>query len=82
MECSGIPKISSAEFVRRMSTDPNVRRIPWSCSVEVTARCNLNCVQCYINCPLNDADALNGELDTQHMYRSIGLNPDTDHRGI
>jgi radical SAM protein with 4Fe4S-binding SPASM domain len=71
MECVGIPKISSAEFVRRMSGNPNVPRIPWSCSVEVTARCNLNCVQCYINRPLNDSAAVSGELGTQQMYRLL-----------
>jgi radical SAM protein with 4Fe4S-binding SPASM domain len=38
------------------------QRVPISGSIEVTRRCNLNCVHCYNNLPLNDQNARRTEL--------------------
>ncbi len=38
-------------------------RLPWSVSTELTERCNLRCVHCYINRPAGDREAASRELD-------------------
>ena len=38
------------------------KRVPISGSIEVTRRCNLSCVHCYNNLPLNDQEARHAEL--------------------
>jgi radical SAM protein with 4Fe4S-binding SPASM domain len=44
------------------------RRVPLAGSIEVTARCNLRCVHCYINEPLADSQVRNRELSKQEFY--------------
>lgn len=45
------------------------RRIPMDFYLEVTARCNNNCSQCYINLPANDQEARNNELSLSEINR-------------
>ncbi len=62
MECPHIPELSYGEFSKRLHEKVVAKRIPINGSMEVTARCNLNCVHCYINLPANDREAKAKEL--------------------
>lgn len=46
-------------------------RLPLSVSIELTERCNLRCVHCYINRPAGDAGALSHELDLASWERIL-----------
>jgi len=62
MDCPGIPPMGYGEFSQRLHDRVAGRRVPLSGSIEVTARCNLGCVHCYINVPADDREAREREL--------------------
>jgi len=68
MECPYIPVIKYSEFGKRLQEQTKGRRVPLGGSIEVTARCNLHCVQCYINLPVGDSHARKHELSKQELY--------------
>jgi len=68
MECPYIPTIKYSEFGKRLKEQTEGRRVPLSGSIEVTARCNLRCVHCYINEPVADNQVRNRELSKQELY--------------
>ena len=67
MECPHIPIINYGEFSKRVHDRMAGKHIPIKGSIELTARCNLRCVHCYINLPVNDQDALKKELSRQEL---------------
>ena len=48
MECPHIPKISYGEFGKRLREKIAGKRVPLAGSLELTFRCNLKCVHCYL----------------------------------
>jgi radical SAM protein with 4Fe4S-binding SPASM domain len=62
VKCPHMPEISAREFVDRVARKRDGDRIPWMGSMEVTSRCNLRCLHCYINLPVNDTEAQHREL--------------------
>jgi len=70
MECPHVPVVNYGEFSKRFHDNVLLQRIPIDGSIEVTARCNLRCVHCYINLPLNDRAAREREL-TYKEFRNI-----------
>ncbi len=48
MDCVGIPAIGYGTFSKRIHESAVRNRIPVSISVEATAKCNLDCLHCYI----------------------------------
>ena len=48
MECPHIPKISKSEFGKRLRDKLAGKRVPLAGSLELTFRCNLRCVHCYL----------------------------------
>ncbi|OGW45964.1 MAG: hypothetical protein A2Y66_04465 [Nitrospirae bacterium RBG_13_41_22] len=71
MECPHIPLINYGDFSKRFHDKILSRRIPTDGSIEVTARCNLRCVHCYINLPLNDHAAQEKELSYKEFCNII-----------
>lgn len=71
MECPHIPLINYGEFSERFHDKILSQRIPTDGSIEVTARCNLRCVHCYINLPLNDRAAQEKELSYKEFCNII-----------
>ena len=54
MDCVDLAEISDADYLNRLSRQAASAGIPLSASIELTERCNLRCVHCY----LGDQDAL------------------------
>ena len=49
MDCPYIPELSLGEFGERLRERIAGRRIPIKGSMELTFRCNLRCVHCYLS---------------------------------
>jgi radical SAM protein with 4Fe4S-binding SPASM domain len=71
LECPKIPEMTCSEFVACLDKRLDKRRIPWSASMELTARCNLKCAHCYINVPADDQNARKLELTSYEIYHLI-----------
>jgi radical SAM protein with 4Fe4S-binding SPASM domain len=71
MECPHIPIVNYGDFSKRLHDRIADKRIPLTGSIEVTARCNLRCVHCYINLPLNDRAAQEKELTYKEFCNII-----------
>ena len=67
MDCAQLPEIGVSEFVTNLRKKIGNRRIPFAGGVELTARCNLRCVHCYINKSADDGDALRRELTREQL---------------
>ncbi len=48
MDCPHIPQLGYGEFSRRLHTRIIAQRIPIAGSLELTFRCNMRCVHCYV----------------------------------
>ena len=70
MDCPHIPITAYNQFSLRIHDKVARDRIPIGGSVEVTARCNLDCAHCYINAPADDQDARRNELSREE-FRDI-----------
>lgn len=57
----------SADVHQRHTGD----RVPIQVSIEVTRRCPLECLHCYNNLPMSDADARRREMTTQDHFRLL-----------
>jgi len=68
MECPYIPLRKYSDFSNRLNEQTKGKRIPLGGSIEVTARCNLRCVHCYINEPVADSQVRNRELSKQEFF--------------
>lgn len=72
MDCPyNIPSISYGEFSKRLYEDSVKKRIPISGSIELTERCNLKCVHCYINKPPDNRELLNREMSKTEIFNII-----------
>lgn len=71
MECPQIPRLTYSEFGKRLKEATGHRRTPWAGSIELTARCNLKCVHCYISCDAADSEAQRRELSMPELRRIV-----------
>jgi radical SAM protein with 4Fe4S-binding SPASM domain len=71
MECPQIPEIPYTQFGERFYQQVCEKRLPVNGSIELTFRCNLQCVHCYCNVPPNDPTALEGEMKTDEILRIL-----------
>jgi len=69
MECSGLPEIDLSEWDILISRKE--QRNPFSGSFELTDRCNLDCVHCYINQPAGSLSARSSELTTRQAFKVL-----------
>jgi radical SAM protein with 4Fe4S-binding SPASM domain len=61
VDCAGVPEVGLDEWVKAL-LPRHGKRLPLVGSLEVTYRCNLDCVQCYCNLSPNDQEARAREL--------------------
>ena len=71
MECLPIPQMSYSQFGERLNRRVLTERLPISGSIELTFRCNLRCVHCYCNLPMNDPEAIEMELGVDELYQIL-----------
>ena len=64
-----LPEISLADLHRRVGVDR--RRLPLKGTIELTARCNLRCVHCYVRRACDDAEARGRELPPARLVRLL-----------
>ncbi|MFN2291801.1 MAG: hypothetical protein ACK2UC_11465, partial [Anaerolineae bacterium] len=62
MDCLGCPEITLGEWGEELLAQLGGRRYPLGGSFELTERCNLRCLHCYINQPANSREAAAREL--------------------
>lgn len=62
-----IPELSYSEFSRRLHS----KRIPLYGTLETTFRCNLNCVHCYVNEPMDSKEIQSHEMPLERLRRLI-----------
>jgi radical SAM protein with 4Fe4S-binding SPASM domain len=67
MECPHTPVTGYGDFSKRLHDKAVGQRIPLAGSIEVTDRCNLRCVHCYINLPAADRQAQERELTCREL---------------
>lgn len=67
MECPHIPEIRYGEFSKQLYTKVAKQRIPISGTIEITHRCNLDCIHCYCNLPISDKKAAQQELNYEEI---------------
>jgi len=72
LECLHLPELSYMDFTDRLEERLAGRRIPLSGSIELTERCNLRCVHCYINQPVEDIGRQARELTFFEWDRLLG----------
>lgn len=70
MDCPTIPEISLGEWGKQITGSLKGSRFPLGATFEITERCNLKCVHCYINQPAGSRPARQRELNLDEI-RSI-----------
>lgn len=71
MDCPGIPKITYSDWGKTLHEKVFTKRTPISGSLELTFRCNNNCIHCYCNLPTNDCKEMAKELSKAEIYRIL-----------
>jgi radical SAM protein with 4Fe4S-binding SPASM domain len=73
MSCPHIPEVVAEEFWAPIRQRGYRERIPLQGSLELTLRCNLRCVHCYVTRTdsVNELYRLGRELDTKEIFRVI-----------
>jgi radical SAM protein with 4Fe4S-binding SPASM domain len=66
-----IPEIGYDELGKRLFDRIVHQRIPFSGSIELTARCNLQCAHCYINLPQKCRRAQKEEMTTFELFSIV-----------
>jgi len=62
VDCSGCPEVDLGVLGTELLEQLQGRRYPLSGSIELTERCNLRCLHCYINQPAGSQEAMANEL--------------------
>ncbi|MDF1521017.1 MAG: radical SAM protein [Brevefilum sp.] len=67
MTCPNIPEIDLGDLGAAIHAQMKGRRYPLSGMMELTDRCDLNCVHCYINQPAGSIQSRSKELSTDQI---------------
>lgn len=72
MDClHGIGEIDYSEWRDSLYSKARLKRIPLSGGIELTFRCNNNCIHCYCNLPASDREEMLREMDTVTVKRIL-----------
>ncbi len=67
MGCPEPPPLSNVEYFRRFNRRAAERRVPLTGSIELTHRCNLRCMHCYLRPRPGRAETKTRELSTEQL---------------
>lgn len=67
MDCDTFPELELSDWSQSLLAKLQGRRYPFSGTLELNERCNMNCVHCYINQPAADGVAKARELSTSQV---------------
>lgn len=67
MDCPSWPELSGSKWGERLLAPIEGQRYPLSGSIDLTERCNLNCLHCYIRQPARSKAACENELTTSQI---------------
>lgn len=71
MDCPTWPELDLRDLSQEYLARLGGRRYPFAGSLELTERCNLRCVHCYINQPAGSREAMARELSTSQITRVL-----------
>ena len=72
MECpGGIESSDGSSFLSQFRDKAMVQRIPLAGTMDLTHRCNLRCVHCYVSSSQNELVLAEGEMNTQQAFGII-----------
>ena len=71
MDCSYTNWISNKEYIRRFREKVRLQRIPLSGGIDLTHRCNLKCVHCFVGPQDNIGENGDKEMDTQRVLSIV-----------
>ena len=71
MDCSVFDELELGEFSATLLAGLTGKRYPLSGMFELTERCNLSCVHCYVNQPASSKVARASELTTEEVKRIL-----------
>lgn len=67
MDCLRTPEMSYSDWSASLHKKALEKRIPISGSLELTFRCNNNCIHCYCNVPAFDKEEISKEMDSDRI---------------
>lgn len=71
MDCAKAERLSNSEYLHRFNMRAAQLRVPLSGSIDLTHRCNLRCVHCYLG-PQSDIGKRRGqEMDTDRLLALV-----------
>lgn len=71
MTCSGTTVLGNAEFLSQFEKRAGQLRTPLFGSLELTSRCNLRCVQCYLGCHSEAERGGGDEMSTPEILSAL-----------
>ena len=71
MDCSSLPSLELAEWTAELLEPLKGQRFPLAATFELTDRCNLKCVHCYINQPAGSILHRTNELTTEQVKQVL-----------
>ncbi len=71
MECPGCPVVTLGEVADELLRQLSGRRFPLSGTLEITERCNLACLMCYINQPAGSGEAAAREMTLAQITQVV-----------
>lgn len=67
MDCTRTTLLNDAQFLTRLNQKIDDKRIPFSGSIDLTPRCNLRCVHCYLGATSSPHPVNAGEMNTEQI---------------
>lgn len=71
MGCAGIQELGYGQWSKELHQRISGKRVPIEGSIELTLRCNNNCIHCYCNRPADDANEKAREMSADTINRII-----------